>query len=111
MFFISKVWFVSWNRDNCRGMSMRYKDHSAGEETFHYDCGLTDGIMYRYEACNTLKEIGNGSFVCSQIRPGVFFNDIQTANNGIFDNGYEMEFVRTVNGFPIAHLARYEISP
>lgn len=53
-----------------------------------------------------MKEIGNGSFVCSQIRPGAF-----TANNEIFDSGYEMEFVRTVNGFPIAFCPQYEISP
>ena len=81
---------------------------------FYGEDGTTPALTEKeaIEIANALmKEIGNGSFVCSQIRPGVFFNDIQTANNGIFDNGYEMEFVRTVNGFPIAHLARYEISP
>lgn len=58
-----------------------------------------------------MKEVGNGNFVCSQIRPVAYFNNAQTTDKGIFDSGYEMEFVRTVNGFPIAHCPQYEISP
>lgn len=76
--------------------------------------GVTPGLTEKeaIERGNALmKEIGNGSFVCSQIRLGVYFNDVETANNGVFDNGYEMEFVRTVNGFPIEHCPQYEISP
>lgn len=53
-----------------------------------------------------LREIGNGSFVCSQITPGVFY---ESENAG--EAGYKLEYVRTVNGFPIAYCNGYELTP
>jgi len=58
---------------------------------------------------NTAMEtLGNGRFVCDQIR-AVAYDMLR--ENGERDTGYEMEFVRTLNGFPIAHCPVYEITP
>lgn len=58
-----------------------------------------------------MAEIGNGSFVCDQIRAVAYYNESEGADVGVFDSGYEMEYVRTVNGFPIAYCSTYQISP
>lgn len=53
-----------------------------------------------------LREIGNGSFVCSGITPGVFYE-----SENAEEAGYKLEYVRTVNGFPIAYCNGFELTP
>lgn len=54
-----------------------------------------------------INSLAIGSFACGQVRAVVYYDD----NGDVFDNGYEMEYVRTVNGCPVAYCPRYEITP
>ncbi len=58
-----------------------------------------------------IASVGNGSFVCDQIKAVAYAEYENEQYIGYFDSGYEMEFVRTVEGFPIAHCPKYEMPP
>ena len=50
-----------------------------------------------------MLELGLENVVCDQITAVAFKELILGEDRGVFDSGYELEYVRTVNGFPVAH--------
>lgn len=50
-----------------------------------------------------MLELGFENVVCDQITAVAFKELIFGEERGVFDSGYELEYVRTVNGFPVAH--------
>lgn len=50
-----------------------------------------------------MAELGLDNVVCDQITAVAFKELILGEDRGVFDSGYELEYVRTVNGFPVAH--------
>lgn len=54
-----------------------------------------------------MKALEKESFVCGQVREVAYYDN----NSDVFDSGYEMEYVRTVNGCPVTYCPMYEITP
>lgn len=102
-----------YNDSHSRNQACFYVD-GYGDVNFanFYGDGVDSKPDFEKEAAvemgdELMRHLSIGSFACGQVREVAYYDD----NGDVFDNGYEMEYVRTVNGCQVAYCPQYEITP
>ena len=97
------IYIAGYGDPYTNSIDVYHVDEMSEEDQVAVNINMTqEQALQMGDAC--MKELGIENYICDSSRPVIYFN----AGN---DTGYELEYVRQVNGFPISHGIAYELTP